>query len=228
LLTIVIAEAELEIMPRSIWNHPVAVSYARQHNKKPGMILLDSNFHHNAMKKLNDWKRRGRPDIVHIVLLNLLESIANKKNDLKIIIHTRNNEAVYIHPDTRLMRNYTRFVGLFEQLFEKKKIQADDKTLFEIKENKYLEKIIDEEKKDFVLAFSKNGRKVKLSNYFDNLKKKGHKNILCVVGGFPHGDFHNDISEKVDDNLSIFDDELMAWSVANEITVNYENSLMVF
>jgi len=58
---------------------------------------------------------------------------------LKIIIHTRNNEAIYIHPQTRLMRNYTRFVGLMEQLFEKKNIQADDKTLFEIKENKYLE-----------------------------------------------------------------------------------------
>ena len=226
MLTIVIAEAELETIPRSICSHPVIVSYAKQHNKKPGMILLDSNFHHNAMKKLNDWKRRGRPDIIHIVLLNMLESIANKKNDLKIIIHTRNNEAIYIHPETRLMRNYTRFVGLFEQLFEKKKIQADDKTLLEIKENKYLEKIIAEEKKDFVLVFSKNGKKVKLCDYFNNLKKKGHKDILCVVGGFPHGDFHNDISEKSDDTIAIFDDELMAWSVANEIIVNYENTIL--
>lgn len=228
MLTIVIAEAELETIPRSVWNHPVITSYAKQHGKKPGMLLLDSNFHHNAMKKLNDWKRRGRPDIIHIVLLNLLESIVNKKNDLKIIIHTRNNEAIYIAPETRLMRNYTRFVGLFEQLFEKKKIQAEDKTLLEVKENKYLEKIIDEEKKDLVLVFSANGKKVKLSNYFDNLKKKGHENILCVVGGFPHGDFHNDISEKSDDTISIFNEELMAWSVVNEITVNYENSIMNF
>ncbi|MCI0501827.1 MAG: 16S rRNA methyltransferase [Epsilonproteobacteria bacterium] len=226
MLTIVIAESELETIPRSIWNHPVVTTYAKQHNKKPGMLLLDSNFHHNAMKTLNDWKRRGRPDIIHIVLLNLLESIVNKKNDLKIIIHTRNNEAIYIHPQTRLMRNYTRFVGLMEQLFEKKNIQADDKTLFEIKENKYLEKIIDEEEKDFVLVFSVNGKKVKPCDYFNHLKKKSHKNILCVIGGFPHGDFHNDISKKSDDIISIFDEELMAWSVLNEILVNYENTLL--
>jgi hypothetical protein len=31
--------------------------------------------------------------------------------------------------------------------------------------------------------------------------KKNHKNILCVVGGFPHGDFHNDISKKSDDAM---------------------------
>lgn len=226
MLTIVIAESELETIPRSIWNHPVVNTYAKQHNKKPGMLLLDSNFHHNAMKTLNDWKRRGRPDIIHIVLLNLLESIVNKKNDLKIIVHTRNNEAIYIHPKTRLMRNYTRFVGLMEQLFEKKNIQAEDKTLLEIKENKYLEKIIDEEEKDFVLVFSVNGKKVNLCDYFNHLKKKDHKNILCVIGGFPHGDFHNDISKKSDDVISIFDEELMAWSVINEILVNYENTVL--
>ena len=36
-----------------------------------------------------------------------------------IIVHTRNNDVITIDPETRIMRNYTRFIGLMEQLFEK-------------------------------------------------------------------------------------------------------------
>lgn len=217
MLTIVLAESELELIPNQILSHPAAISYAKQRNKKPKGLILDSSFHHSALNDLPDANRRGRPDIVHIFLLNALESILNKKGKLKIIIHTRNDEAIYIDSKTRIMRGYHRFIGLFEQLFEKRKIVAGENTLLELKENMPLEKIIENESHDFIIAFSENGKIIKLNDYLVNLKNKKINNILCIIGGFPHGDFHSDVTKYSDDIISIFEEKLVAWSVANEL-----------
>lgn len=217
MLTIILAESELELIPKEIIYHPAISSYAKQRNKKPKNLILDSSFHHSAMKDLNEKDRRGRPDIVHIFLLNSLESILNKKGKLKIIIHTRNNEAIFINSETRIMRSYHRFIGLFEQLFEKRKIAADGITLLELKENMSLEKIIENENHDFIITFSENGKLVDLYDYLVDLKNKKIYNILCVIGGFPHGDFHSDVSKFSDDIISIFEEKLNALSVTNEL-----------
>lgn len=223
MLTIILAESELELIPSNIVNHPSVISYSKQRNKKPKSLLLDSSFHHSALKELPDGNRRGRPDIVHIFLLNSLESILNKKGKLRIIIHTRNNEAIFIDSKTRIMRSYNRFVGLFEQLFEKRKIVFEEKTLIELKENISLEKIIENEDHDYVITFSENGKIVDLRDYLINLKNKKIKNILCIIGGFPHGDFHSDVSKYSDDVISIFDEKLNALSVSNELVVFFNN-----
>jgi rRNA small subunit pseudouridine methyltransferase Nep1 len=223
MLTIILAESELELIPNQIISHPAVISYAKHRNKKPKGLILDSSFHHSAMKELYEGNRRGRPDIVHIFLLNSLESIINKKGKLKIIIHTRNNEAIFVDPKTRIMRSYHRFIGLLEQLFEKKKIAAEEKTLLELKENVSLEKIIENEDHDFIITFSENGKIVDLYDYLINLKNKKIKNILCVIGGFPHGDFHFDISKYSDDVISIFNEKLAAWTVTNELLTYFNN-----
>ena len=224
MLTIILAESELEKIPNQILSHPSVTSHSRQFNKRPANMILDASFHHSAMKNIPEGERRGRPDITHIFLLTALESILNKKGELKVVVHTRNNEAIYFNPETRLMKSYIRFIGLIEQLFEKKIIATEEKTLLELRENKTLENLIDEEKHDFVVSFSPDGKKVKLSNYFKELKEKKHKNILCIVGGFPHGDFHNDVSKYSDDVISIYDETLTAWTVAGELLINYENT----
>ncbi len=217
MLTIILAESELELIPNQIIFHPAVKSYSKQRNKKPNGLVLDSSFHHSAMKELPEGNRRGRPDIVHIFLLNSLESILNKKGKLKIIIHTRNNEAIFIDSKTRIMRSYHRFIGLIEQLFEKKKIATEQKILLELKENISLEKIIENENHDFIITFSENSKIVELYDYLINLKNKKIKNVLCIVGGFPHGDFHFDISKHSDDIISIFKERLTAWSVTNDL-----------
>jgi len=221
LLTIVLAASELEKIPSSIFSHPAITSYANQRNKKPEQMILDSNYHHNAMKNLLEGDRRGRPDIVHMFLLTSLESIANKEGKLKVIVHTRNNEAVYVNPKTRIMRNYSRFIGLVEQIFEKKSITTQNETLIELHENITLDKIIKQEKTDVVIVFSPDGKKVKLTNFFKDIKKKKQENILCIIGGFPKGDFHFDFSKTSYNVVSIYDKPLTAWTVTGEVLVNY-------
>lgn len=170
MLTIILAESELELIPSNIIFHPAVSSYAKQRNKKPKNLILDSSFHHTALKDFPDGNRRGRPDIVHVFLLNTLESILNKKGKLKIIIHTRNDQAIFVNPKTRIMRSYHRFIGLIEQLFEKRKITAQEDTLLELLENMPLEKIIKSENYDFIITFSENGKIVELYDYLLNLK----------------------------------------------------------
>ena len=70
------------------------------------------------MKKLEESERRGRPDIVHFALLEALGSPLNKERLLQTYVHTLKNHVITISPETRLPRNYDRFVGLMEQLFE--------------------------------------------------------------------------------------------------------------
>lgn len=223
MITLILAEAELELIPKSIQNHPAVRSQAKQRNKSSSKLILDASFHHSAMKTINEGRRRGRPDITHIFLLTVLESIANKEENIKqVIIHTRNDEAIYINPKTRIMRNYTRFIGLMEQLYEKETISTEDMILLELQKNKTLKQIIKESQIDHIVCFTNTGKKTDLSIYFSTLKTEEDKDILFIIGGFPSGEFHNDITEITNEQLSIYPEKLTAWTVANEVLTHYQ------
>ncbi|MCX6664636.1 MAG: 16S rRNA methyltransferase [Euryarchaeota archaeon] len=223
MLTIVLSESELERVPASLFRHQAIVSSAQRRMKKPVDILLDSNYHHSAMRNLAEWERRGRPDIVHLFLLVTLESIVNKKNCLRVIVHTRNDEMIVFNPTTRIMRNYDRFVGLMEQLFEKQVIPDEEKPLITLIKDKKLTQIVKQESFDYVIAFSSEGKHVNLPTFFTDIQKKKKENILCVIGGFPKGEFHNDVFGLSDEVVSIYPEMVPAWTVASEVVVNYEN-----
>jgi rRNA small subunit pseudouridine methyltransferase Nep1 len=116
-ISIVIAEAALELVPRELWGHPAVYKSARKRRKRPGEILLDRSLHHQAMQKLPAAHRRGRPDIVHIELLEALESPLARRGFIRVYVHTISDYVIIIKNSTRLPRNYNRFVGLIEQLF---------------------------------------------------------------------------------------------------------------
>jgi rRNA small subunit pseudouridine methyltransferase Nep1 len=223
MLTLVLAEAELERMPVELCRHPAVIAHARQRGKQPRQILLDSNYDHAAMAHVPEGRRRGRPDIVHLFLLTALESIVNKQGQLNIFIHTRNDMVIRVHPQTRIMRNYERFLGLIEQLFENHVVPDSINPLLSLTEDLSLAQLIEEEKADNVIAFSKEGTPVKLHDYFSELKKQKKHHLLCVLGGFPSGTFHSGIKTIATDVLSLYPEVLPAWTVAGEILVNYGN-----
>ena len=215
MLHLVIAEAELELVPKAILDHPAVVNHARKRGKRPEEILLDSTYHHSALKKLEDGERRGRPDIVHICLLNALESIANKEGLLRVYVHTRNDEVIYIKPETRIPRNYNRFVGLMESLFKNRAVPKDLE-LLRIEE-KSLEELVDEICSDGVFVMHEEGKLTKPSDFGKTLSEL--ENPLVIVGGFPHGDFRSEIPGE---KIGLYKAPLMAWTVVNEVIVNFE------
>lgn len=220
MLTLVLAEAELELVPPELLHHPAVIGHARQRGKEPARILLDSNYHHAAMTGLPEGRRRGRPDMAHLFLLTALESVANKQGNVKVIIHTRNDEMITVHSETRIMRNYERFLGLMEQLFETGAVPDGKHPLLELQQHMTLARIIEETDANLIIAFSKTGTPTNLSDYF---KKHSKKDIICIIGGFPSGSFHTDIKTIATEILSLYPEMLPVWTVTSEILVNYEN-----
>jgi len=217
-LHIVIADAELELVPEKIAEHPAVLSYARRRGRKPGEVLLDATYHHSAMKELEEGDRRGRPDIVHFCLINALESILNKEGRLRVYVHTRNDEVIYVKPETRIPRNYNRFVGLMESLFRKGAVPPD-LSLLRL-ESKSLEELIAEINPDAIFVMHERGESRRPADFGRELT--GYTNPLVIIGGFPHGDFRSRVEGR---RISLYKKPLMAWTVLNEVVVSYENAL---
>ncbi len=220
MLTLILVDSELELVPPRMANHPSIKRDARKHGKKPWEILLDSSLHHRALKKLVDGDRRGRPDIVHLFLLIVNDSILNKEGMLRIFVHTRNDELISIDPEMRVIRNYDRFKGLMEQLFKKGVVPNKENALMNLRRGMSLKETLDEINPDKKIAFSSKGKETSIHDYFRmDLKTK---NIACIIGGFPKGGFVSPINELVDDVISIHQEMLSSWTVASEVIVNYE------
>jgi rRNA small subunit pseudouridine methyltransferase Nep1 len=209
-------DSELECVPPEIITHPIIKKSAKKDRKKPREMLLDSSLHHHALKHIPQGNRRGRPDIIHTFLLVANDSILNRHGMLRVYIHTRNNEIITVNPSMRVIKNYTRFKGLCEQLFREKKIPNHGETLMTI-EKAPLEKLLRKINPDITLLCSSQGKHGELKKYFQN------KNIACIIGGFPKGDFLSAIQADV--TVSLDDTILPAWIVATNIIVTYENDL---
>lgn len=223
MMTVVLAESELELMPVELCRHPAVIAHARQRGKRPEQILLDSNYHHAAMTALPEGRRRGRPDITHLFLLTALESVVNKQGQLRIIIHTRHEKVITVSPETRIMRNYERFLGLMEQLFEKQIVPDKTHPLLSLQPDISLKRIIERQHADVVIALSKDGTPVDLQEYLTELQKQEKHHILCIIGGFPSGVFHADLPSLATDVISLYSEMLPVWTVASELLVTYGN-----
>ncbi len=209
MMHLILADSELEIIPKKIIKHPAV----RNSKSK----ILDASLHHAAMKGLKQWQRRGRPDIVHVFLLIANESILNKEGMLRTYVHTRNDEVIYIKPETRIIKNYNRFKGLMEQLFEHGKVPPENEALMEMrKEN--LEKLLDKLEGKRIL-FSMDGERRKLEDIME-------EDVICIIGGFPSGDFLSPVHKMVDEVVSIYHEMLPAWIVGIEAIVAYENKFV--
>ncbi len=175
MIRIVFVESSLELVPKSIVEHPAVKADARRRKKNPREIILDDSKHHSAMKNLYAFKKRGRPDIVHTCILSALDSAIE---DLELYVHTFSDHIIRIDRDTRIPRNYNRFIGLMEDVFKNRVISVGGKRLIEI---------VDKTLRDVL-----NGRVVvmKEGEPLNNLLSSFIYDKLTVcIGAFPHGDF---------------------------------------
>lgn len=121
MLTLIIAESALETVPKQLWKYQSVKKHAISRKKNPRDILLDRSYHHTAMLGLKDNQKRGRPDLIHSVLLEATSTPLFINNRLNVWVHTYNDQAIYFKKSIRLPKSYFRFEGLIEQLFRKKK-----------------------------------------------------------------------------------------------------------
>jgi len=222
LLTIILAETALETIPKSLWKHPSVIRHCERRGKPPEFVLLDRSYHHAAMKTLKDSEKRGRPDIVHFALLEALGSPLNKEGLLQVYVHTFSDHVITIEPETRLPRNYNRFVGLMEQLFEFKKIPPTGNPLLIVKKQR-LPQLLQIVKPTYVLAFSRKGKICTLEDAVSKLSNK--EKPVAIVGGFPHGHFSEKTSGLVDETVAIDLEMLETWTITSRLIYEYERAI---
>lgn len=222
MLTLIIAESALETIPSSIWNTPIIQKYAMKKERKPHQLILDQSYHHYAIKKLKNSEKRGRPDILHFTLLEALGSPLNKEGLLQTYVHTIDDHVMTIDPKVRLPRNYDRFIGLMEQLFELDKIPLTEKPLVELKKQTVTQ-LLTELKPTYIVAFTRLGKIKQLDATIAELTEE--KKPAIIIGGFPRGHFSGDLLKLVDETVCFDPEMLETWAVTSRVIYEYENGI---
>ena len=218
MLSFVLAESALELVPREIRSHPALVSDARRRQKDALEILLDRSFHHSAMLKLKDSEKRGRPDLVHVTLLSVTGTPLYLDGRMRVFVHTHDDVVLEIEEKTRIPKNYLRFRGLMEEaLVERPKQGLVRAHSMNIKE------LIGKASPDSVFGLSVQGKMTSLEELAKAISAAN--NPYLVVGGFPRGHFSPATLSVVDQLVRIDARPLEAQVVASRVVYEVEKAM---
>jgi len=207
LLSLIIAESALELVPSKIASHPSVVNQARRESKKPQEVLLDRSYHHAAMRNIPEAYRRGRPDIIHISLITAIYTPFFLEDKLQVFVHTREDKVITVGKGARLPKSYPRFVSLMEQLFQQKKIVSEDNILLDLKQENFTG-LVKRLRPETVIGLSRIGKKSSFAEMAGSMAKTNGGTL--VIGGFPRGHFSNTVSKEFDRILSVHEQPLEA------------------
>jgi len=190
-LNLIIVEAALELVPDQIVRHPSVANDARRTGMEPSTILLDRSVHHAAMAKLADQFKRGRPDLVHLTLLNATSTPLYQDGLAKVYIHTRDDVVLEFTEQTRPPKSYPRF----RDLMRKSLLEMPESGLiraYELPVRGLLKKI----GADLVVGLSTQGGFLGYEQLASELSSR--RNPVVLVGGFPRGHFTPETSRALD------------------------------
>ena len=222
MLTLILAESSLEIIPNELQNHASVISYCKRNKKKSSQTLLDNSWHFAAMKGIKNEIKRGRPDIIHLTLLAICNTPLYKNNKLKIFVHTINDKVISISDNIRLPKSYHRFQGLIEKLYKNNKIEINNTILLELHDMTF-EELITKIRPSKILGFSTTGNK----SSFQNTAKIITEDSCIVIGGFQKGHFNETVLKQFDDLKSLHNDSLEAHVIASRILYEYEKTIFI-
>jgi rRNA small subunit pseudouridine methyltransferase Nep1 len=221
MLNLVLAESALETVPSVLWKETSVVRRCMRLRKKPRLTMLDRSYHHRAMRRLDGAEKRGRPDIVHFSLLEALGTPLNREGLLKTYVHTVNDKLIYVNPIIRLPRNYARFIGLVEQLYERRRVPQLGPALMELKDGS-LRDLLNAIKPSYIIAFSRRGKPKILMEAINALI--AYDNVVTLIGAFPKGCLSRKTIELVNETISIDPEMLDAWTVTSRVIYEYERA----
>jgi len=225
LITFALAEAALELVPVEIQKHPAVRRNARRRGKKPSDVLLDVSLHFAAMKNLEGWEKRGRPDIVHTTLLYVLATPLCRKGLMRVYVHTAADLVVEVRPDTRIPKNYQRFVGLMEQLLKEGRVPPKGEALMKVV-GKGFSYVLEASQPSFIALLSEKGTPTRPRDLAERLVRE--PSPLLIVGGFQRGDFSPYFYELANLAASIYPEPLDAWVASSIVLHAVEEALGLY
>lgn len=222
MLSLVLAESSLELVPKELQQHNSVISQSRKLGKNPSEILLDNSWHFGAMKGIKDEIKRGRPDLVHISLLEACTIPLYYEKKIMIYIHTINDKVIFIGEDVHLPKSYHRFAGLIEKLFLEKVIQANGSKLLEIKDMTF-DQLLEEIRPKRIIGLSTQG----IKSSCENVAKKLTSDSCLVIGGFPKGNFSDKIKKRFEYLVSVNNTPLESHVVISRVLYEYEKTIFM-
>lgn len=218
-LHVLLADAELELIPKEIQDHSAVLSHAKRVERPTGSLLLDQNVHKPAMKDLDDAPRRGRPDIAHHCLLHLLEHPLSKTGNLTVGLHTRHGDLLRFHQETRLPRGEVRFQGVMAKVLREKPDQQASKLVWhEGRLNP--QQALQAFGEGPVVRLDEGGTKMSPLQVVDQAIDG---NLTVVLGAFSKGDWSDAWQKAAPVTVSIWPEALNAWVVGAEITAAWRS-----
>lgn len=223
MLSLILAESSIELVPNEIAGHPAITKWAKRKKKDPCQLILDQNYHHAAILRLGEsGVGRGRPDIAHFSLLLALGSPLNTDNQLNCFIHTRDDHVIEIDPRTRLPRNTDRFTALIEQLYQDSVVPSSGPALLKLRKES-LKDLLGRILADRVVALTTLGWP-KPMEAIAELLREAERPVL-LVGGFPTGHFSEGTLKLASDKIRVDRRNLEAWTIVGRAVYDYEKAI---
>ncbi len=222
MISLILAESSLELVPSELKHHPSVISHARKLGKNPSEILLDNSWHFAAMKGIENEMKRGRPDLVHFSILEATTIPLYLKNKMKLYVHTIDDKVIFFGENVHIPKSYHRFEGVIEKLYQEKTITTNNDVLLEIKERTFHE-LLDEINPSKVLGFSTKGNK----STYEKIAKEIPDNTCVVIGGFQKGHFSDSIESNITDLYSVGDESFEGHVVVARMLYEYEKTIFM-
>jgi rRNA small subunit pseudouridine methyltransferase Nep1 len=222
MISLILSESALELVPYELEEHPSVVSHAKKLGKHPSDILLDNSWHFAAMKGIKNEIKRGRPDLVHFSILEATTIPLYYQNKLNLFVHTIDNKVIRFGKNVHIPKSYHRFQGVIEKLFQEKKIMSKNELLLDMKEQTFSE-LIKEINPSNVIGFSTEGE---LSSY-QKIASEIPDNSCIVLGGFQKGHFSDSVQNKITNLYSVGNESFECHVVTSRILYEYEKTIFM-
>ena len=223
MLSLILAESSIELVPNEIVGHPAIAKWAKRKKKDPRQLMLDQSYHHAAILRLGkSGVGRGRPDIVHFSLLVALGSPLNADNQLNCFVHTRDDHVIAIDPRTRLPRNTDRFTALLEQLYQDSVVPSSGPALLTLKKES-LKNLLGTIRPEKVVALTTVGSPSPMEEVAEGLRQSDRPVLL--VGGFPTGHFSHGTMKLASEKIRVDRRNLEAWTIVGRAIYDYEKAI---
>jgi rRNA small subunit pseudouridine methyltransferase Nep1 len=180
---LILTDCELELITRP------------EDNERDNPIpILDAFFHRDLVDRIPESSRRGRPDIVHNVLLLCQASPSFQNGALRVYIHTRRDAVIEVGPGADIPPNYIDFLQKMGALLEGAKLSGFSLT------QRSFSNLIADLSPEKVIVLTPEGRETSLAKLFHSI---GDKLFAIVIGGFPEGDYKSSVYQLADERVSI-------------------------
>lgn len=222
-ITLILAEAALETVPREISGHAAIRNHAQRLGVSPSQILLDKSYHYSAMGRLRNSAKRGRPDIVHFALMEALSTPLFIERKMKVYVHTAGDKIIAISDNLRIPKSYFRFEGLMVKLFNEGVVKSEEGgVLMEIAEGSF-RSLIESIEPEKVVGLSTTG----VTSTAEQVAKIIGSVDECalIVGGFPKGHFSESTTRQLGPTYSIYPSGLEAHVVIARVIYECEKLL---